>query len=498
VGKLNPKIIAGLVMVAALGARWPALGEYLTVDEVAWMERSAHYWDVVLAGKPESTFVTTHPGATLMWLAGAGETIQEKRLGFEVHESNLAHFRKSAVAPVIIGASILIGLAILFSAWLWGRTVAMVAGMLLAFDPYLVGMTQVVHLDGLLALFMLNSLLAWLVFWKRRQWRYAIVAGGMLGLAGATKLVLALWLLPVMGVVVLGYTWRNKRWFELLIKSLGFVVGVGGLMFYATWPALWVKTDLTRSFTRDVSVAATWEHVEMDAGENAINPATFYLRTFLTRTTPVVWVGLLAMIWLGWRDRRRELGWIAGYALVFLLIMTLAAKKADRYAMPALVVLPVLSGWGLVRLRKMVANQYQRKVLAIIMVVLIVLIWGKWAINYPISYNNALTGDLRPLSQQGWGEGLEKAAAWLNKQPEAENLTIVSWYPEVIRAYFKGETISLAARYVERVDYWVIYRNMGGRAPDTLASEVLAETEGMELVFTADVQGVPYVWIYVR
>jgi hypothetical protein len=73
---------------------------------------------------------------------------------------------------------------------------------------------------------------------------------------------------------------------------------------------------------------------------------------------------------------------------------------------------------------------------------------------------------------------------------------IASWYPSVIQTYFVGKTMSLSSRDDYRVQYLVLYRNMGGRGPDTQASAVLAEMRNRTPVHTVYIQNVPYVWIY--
>ena len=100
------------------------------------------------------------------------------------------------------------------------------------------------------------------------------------------------------------------------------------------------------------------------------------------------------------------------------------------------------------------------------------------------------------MTQQGWGEGLDEAARWLNQHAAGEELVVASWYPGVMRTYFNGKTMSLSSRHDERVGYVVIYRNMFGRAPDDPASNAIDEFRDKAPVYVVRIAGVEYVWIY--
>ncbi len=115
---------------------------------------------------------------------------------------------------------------------------------------------------------------------------------------------------------------------------------------------------------------------------------------------------------------------------------------------------------------------------------------------YAISYANPLLSDVRPLTQQGWGEGLDEAARWLNARSTIEKLSVATWYPSVMRYYFNGKAMSLSSRDDHRVGYVVTYRNMGGRAGDEIASNVIDEFRGIVPEHVIEIGGRPYVWIY--
>src|SRR5688572_4849734 len=164
---MRNKIFLIGIAVLALTTRLWGIGSFMTVDEENWMIRSSQFWHKVLQGDPGGTFMTTHPGATAMWLIGAGEIVQEQRIGMAVDTSTLPHFRLYATIPLAVATAALIT----FIAWLVYKItssgVAWWAGLLLSIDPYIVGMGQIAHLDELLALFMLATVLA--TWWYLRS-----------------------------------------------------------------------------------------------------------------------------------------------------------------------------------------------------------------------------------------------------------------------------------------------------------------------------------------
>ncbi|MFH1354147.1 MAG: glycosyltransferase family 39 protein [bacterium] len=506
------KVIAVVALgLLALVVRLPGLGEFMTVDEENWMLRSGTFWhELFRLSDPSGTFLTTHPGATTMWLTGTGVFWQEARLGFDIDTSNLRYFRLAATLPLALATSVLIGLATWLLVRLLNWGVAAMAGLLLAVDPYLTGMSQVAHLDALLALFMLASMLAFFVGKRGQKLQYLVLAGVMAGLAMGTKFLPALWLWLFFALVLI-FQQPRQQVFSRLLRALGFMFGVAALTLYVTWPALWVSDDFMRSFNRDVPAIITQEHVALELSQDPIEPESFYLRTMLGRSTPFVLlltVGMLVSAARFWMRKREvpQAAWLFVYAIGFLVLMTLAAKKADRYAMPALVVLPVLAGWGfaiawqIIRSRSfgnrifssLIPRPGPLVVLVILLLITQVLAWSPYA----IAYNNPYLPNIRPLPQQGWGEGLDAAARLLNNHPLIDELIIASWYPGVTETYFNGKTMSLSSRDDERVGYVVTYRNMAGRAPDDIASNVLDEYQDKNPVHTIKIGGQEYVEIY--
>jgi hypothetical protein len=76
----------------------------------------------------------------------------------------------------------------------------------------------------------------------------------------------------------------------------------------------------------------------------------------------------------------------------------------------------------------------------------------------------------------GWGEGLEDAAAYLNRQPEGENLRVAAWYADgPFSYYFDGQAVPMGytspLSWMD-IDYAVTYANQWQRqlpSPEAVA-----------------------------
>ncbi len=512
----KPIVAAVFIVLLAVLVKLPGGGDFMTVDEENWMIRSATFWHELFRQRdPGGTFLTTHPGATTMWLSGAGIFLQEARLGFDIDTSNLRYFRKAATLPMILATSVLSGIIFSLFFKLTSKREAWWAVLILILSPYLLGMSQITHLDVLLSLFMLASVLSLIIYTREGKQKYLFLAGLFGGLVLATKGFAAMPLV-IFWIVLLAFWvfWFKRGRPRDFLRDTLFVLGTAVVIFYLVWPALWVKQGLGDYAQRDVTTIISDEHVELEQSSDSINPWSFYLRTVLSRLslfTLVLSTGmgvlLIKRFWVG-KEKGSSKGFYKSRAYIILtlflfvaiqlLVVTLVARKADRYALPSLVALIFLAGWGWGIVMDLWGQRKTKKKLRIVVAISVVglfvvqtLLWSPHCIAYTNGYF-----DIRPLSQQGWGEGLEEAAEWLNNHSLADRLMVASWYPSVMRTYFNGETMSVSSRNDERVGFVVLYRNMLGRAPDDVASNAWDEFRGEKPAKVIDIQGRPYVWIF--
>ena len=203
------------ICAAGLLLRLAPLSRYVTPDEPAWVYRSIRFADALSARDWAAVPSTGHPGVTTMWLGAAGVAVQRlldpagslahldwiRRLAWLAPENGDAFRHLAFFLPwgrVAVALVTTLGLVALYPLLvrLFDRRVALLAVGLLAFDPFLIGHSGLLHTDALLATFSLLALVAALN--GLREPRRAVwwaLSGLFTGLALLTK-TLAVILLP--------------------------------------------------------------------------------------------------------------------------------------------------------------------------------------------------------------------------------------------------------------------------------------------------------------
>lgn len=487
----HPRFVIGIAVgVLSLLMRLPGLGEILTVDEPQWIFRSQSFYGALERGDPGGTFQGTHPGVVPMLLIGGGIRLKELATGTTMESPTVGSFRTAAKLPVAGAVSVAIGAAAALTASLWGTRTGIATGALLALDPLLVGHSQLAHVDALLAVLMLLSVLTLLLSVRAGTRRTLALSGFLGGLALLTKLP-AVFLLPLVAGTIL--LW--KRSLRPAARDIALWVMIAAATFVVLWPSMWkYAAPNARYAARDVRTITTVPHVG-EAAEVTARGSSFYLRALVTRTTPIALLlaigGSILLLRAELPDRRREGYVLLASVLGFLLFLTLVEKKADRYLLPALLGVDLLAGIALAQLlarRKLGAVMFGVAISGLILL--------NFALSpYALAYRNPLFGSEEP-TQSGWGEGLEQAARILNTHPLAAELHVASWYPAVFSEFFLGKTMSLSSRHDPRVAYVVLYRNMRGRAPDSAAADILKEFAERTPVAVVKILGIEMAWIY--
>lgn len=487
----RPAVVVGiLVAILAFAIRLPGLGAILTADEPQWVFRAQSFMTALKRGDLGGTFQGTHPGVVPMFLIGAGIEARELLTGERLESPHVGNFRTAAKLPIAIAVSLGIGLATAFAVRLWGIGPALGMGVFLVLEPFFVGHSQLAHVDALLAIFMLLTVLA-LLWYSRTNQRWILVLSGFLGgLALLTKLPAVL-LVPLSIGMLLLFPATRPRW----RRDAAVWVGVAAATFLILWPSMWSHAlPNARYVARDVESVTTTSHYG-ESTDVAVRDRLFYARALLTRTSPVALLlavaGIVALVRAP--HRRRDAIVLMLFFGGFFLLVNMVEKRADRYLLPGLLPLYAFAGFSLAelfhrgRFGKLLAGG------AVGLLALLTLLHSPYAVSYASPLSSA-----EELTQAGWGEGLEQAAAVLNRHPLASELHVATWYPIIVREFFHGTTMSLSSRDDARVDYVVTYRNMHGRPADSGPTAVLEEFAHEEPAAVIHVAGVEMAWVYAR
>lgn len=510
----KPQISLLIFIAIALSLWLPrglALDRFVTPDEPKWLMRSANFFLALAQRDFAHTFQREHPGVTVMWAGAAAFLVKYPAyvtLGPGQHD-RLPRFHlllsdmgldpldllKTGRGFMVAGIVITLALAFLEAARLIGLLPAMLGFLLIAFDPFLVALSRLLHLDGLVSALMLLSLLAWLSFlYRGNRTRDLALSAAAAGLSWLTKSP-AFFLLPFIGLTCLieiSRIWRNekalpKSLFWRLFKAALLWSGIAVILFVLLFPAMWV--DPLHALAQIFGGAANYAYEGHDSitffNGRVYSAGTpdwrFYPVNYFWRATPPTLLGLALLVIALLLPRKFPLTQaqrltalhLGLFAILFTVFITFGAKKFDRYLLPVFAPLDLLAalGWFAILLviqPETAARPNWRRLGIIALLSLIVVFQGISALStypYYFDYFNPLAGGSARAPQVmmiGWGEGLDQAARYLNAKPQAEKLRVAAWYPEGPFSYFfKGITLrdDLPSDPTElpKTDYVVLY-----------------------------------------
>ncbi len=182
----------------------------------------------------------------------------------------------------------------------------------------------------------------------------------------------------------------------------------------------------------------------------------FYPVVLLIRSTPVTFIfSLISLFFLTKTSRlklksRKNIFLLVSFILIFTIIMSIALKKGDRYMLPVFPIMNILAATGLYySMKRIVSNR--RYFLTILSIIVLFHAYSSLSLHpYYLSYYSPLLGGpshAPDIIDIGGGEGLEKAAEYLNQKENAEDITVVSLCPDCLKMFFRGNvTEALAAR----------------------------------------------------
>lgn len=576
--KITPRWQIGLFLIVVTLILWISRGlnlnHFVTADEPKWLARSGNFYYALMNGELANTFTREHPGVTAMWAGTLGflwrypeyarETpgilTDSTQIEQVLRANNVEPIDVLEASRVFVVLAVVITLVIAFwlSTKLLGLWPALIGFFLIAFDPFHVGLTRVLHLDGLMSSLMLLSVLGFLTYLDatlsdrrdRSRWIYLSISGIAAGLSWLTKSP-ALFLAPFLALVGLLYIlciWYQQRKFEKqavweLIKAMILWTLIGCAVFVLLFPAMWViPFRVLEGIIAEATTSAGGGHTtpvffdgRIITGDpviptfpekykgNIYYPLSylghrFYPLVYLWRTTPTVLIGLLSLL-IGLIAARNEPQvrkkiWIIAalglFSILFLVFMDLGSKKFDRYLLSLFLPLDLLAGFGFVMVVRWAREKFEHKVItsvaifAIGLLIFFQIIGTLVTFPYYLSYYNPLMGGGKKAPEVmmiGWGEGLDQAARQLNLLTGSQDLKVLSYYPDGCFSYFfEGETIHSAPEWDETMqrlassDYAVLYIHQWQR--QLPFSEMLDYFSELKPVEVITINGIEYAQIY--
>lgn len=519
-----------LTLVLVAFAALPRLGDldrYVTSDERdGWMERAARFYGALQAGRPEGTYQSYHPGVTVTWLGGFSQAAfgviepipnpdPEEPWAWRIKPGELRPALVAARLPFALLASVCIGVAFLLLRRLVGSSTAFAGGLVVAFDPFDLALSRLIHLDATVTHFMLLSLLAALVYWRGAGgYRFWLLSGGFAGLAVLTKAPSAYLFafVPPAGLIFRLVASAPGGRLAALRRALldGLVWGALALgLVFTLWPALWTDpVGLVRHIIwRQRTVAGSpHENLNYFLGQVVEDPgALFYPVAYVLRATPLTLAGLALLPLALWRRRWLPAGWwpvllaLLLFGVGFGLLVTWPAKKFDRYLLPAFPPLDLAATLVLVALAGGAVRAWPwAKGLALLGALSFVLQTASALTLHPyyLAWFNPLSGGPPVWSHAlmiGWGDGLELAADYLNQKPDAERLRVAPQYGGSFAPFFRGRSFTVREYDRGTIDYVVTYANQTQRH---LFPDIERDLAPLTPEHVVRLNGIPYAEIY--
>ncbi len=529
----HPVLISFFLVGVALILRMLAIGRYVTPDELIWVYRSVQFREAIRAGQWADTLVAGHPGVTTTWLGSIAIGIQlaidstnEAAYDWVTHLAYLTPDNMTAFRQLYLfldagrtAVAIVNCLGVVAIYWLvrqlWDAHIALFAALAVAIDPFVAGLSGLLHVDSLLATWSIISLMTLALgvgFGKteqsnRRRVLWIAASGAAVALAILSKSPGVL-LLPLAVFTILSLLWREKT-IPLGRRSKDvFIYGAVWLSSFllvliAIYPALWdspirVLNTISGNAGRHVDEALRPTFFMGDVAYD--HGFLFYPVALLWRLSPLIVAGLFLLLPLLIRRRDRvsknlpAIVLLSSWVIIFLVSISFAAKKFDRYALPVVPVIVVLAAVGLAG--------FQRggsKAVRLFISVLAVAQLATLAVSTPylLSAYNPLVGG--PFTAQlvlplGWGESVSASGRWLSSTSEAATLSALSGIAPSLAPFFLGDTRYIGTDNWQTADRIILTANSRQVDPELVS---LAERE-LELSHTVIFGLLPQAWIYIN
>lgn len=529
-------VLAALFLVAFI-PRALYLDAYVAPDEGKWIYRSAHFLQAILAGDlAQTTSIAATPEVEVlapavptMW-SGAMGLVAKYWVGGAYRQASLAEYLAAIPGdtekipldfypwtrwPTVLLTSLTIPIFYWLLARLVDWRVAGLAAVLLALDPFFIGLSRLIHHDALVTVFIALSLVALLVYGQDRSRRLWLIlsglAGGLALLTKPTALYLAIF-------VFLFLLWesckrpnaRNPASPSVLRGFIPVMLlwGLTALLaFILFWPALWVAPleTLTALLDRAATAAAGQNDYALLPAPDSPIPELgflFYPVNWLFKATLPALVGLLALLIVRRRNQPADatlagqtawaINWLAVFVLLFLVLLIPADTRDVRYFLPATPALYVLAAAGLwTVLARLPRGRYWAGSALVAIQLLLVIIYYPYYVNY---WNPAAGGPwlARRLVKIGSGEGLDQMGRYLSQKPNAADLTVSTSFWESFVPFFPGRYTK--PHYDEEADYLLIYlRQIQNRNP---FPEYWSYFSARKPEYKVALVGLDYAWLY--
>jgi hypothetical protein len=518
-----------LLLVVLLTPRLSDLNAFVTLDEPFWLSVGGNFYYALGQRELERTVYEYHPAVTTMWIVTAAFLVDfpgYRGFGqgyFDVDKNFFDPFLlEHGISPLhlllvarLFQILVIVVLALMiyyFLSRLLGEENSFLITTFISSAPYFLGHSRVLSHEAMLAFFVLLSIVSMLTYLETdRRWFYLVISGAAAAIAQLTKSS-AMALVPVILLMLLASVFlkRGEKGLQHVILDHFRILGLWFIslviVYFVLWPGMWVAPGnmlyevYGNAFSYAFQGARLQVTHELVPEEFTLSAPGEMLKSFFGNViwvaTPLSWMGvLMAAILLFSREQqvfssihKRLVLYFGSAAFLFILLFSLAqGRNSPHYIMTSYVAMDAVAalGWcGLLEwlwLKLKMSSLTWARTGIILALILFQLMSALSHRPYYYTYSNPImrmiTGQT-PLSD--YGEGLEQAAHYLAKKPDAESLSVLAIRGRGPFSYFfPGQTTMLNLIFVEDpgmpsllerltvADYLVINDAVGPRSERT-------------------------------
>jgi len=335
--------------------RLPYLGySNFNTDSFKWKTRIYDFGGGVFNLNLDQTVQKYHPGVTLMWVGAVSvkfyNLLYENILNTPPVDNNIQFvfsLNFYQIFFLVLAQALLLFTLYYFLSQIYDPAKSFIILLVLTLEPFFLGITTTLHLDGLLNLFLMNFLVVYYLFLRDGSRGLLYLSAVFFSLSMLTKTT-ALLLLPV---VVLGllakYFLVKKILVKEIIKNL-FIFGLTVfLVYFIVWPGMWYDPIGTLRYVYEGVAVGTEDHSQIYFGQLVNDPGPFYylIVTFIKATIyifPALLVAAYMQLNTTYKKYTFEI-FLFLTAVLYLIEISIPSKKLDRYIFTSMILMSIIA-----------------------------------------------------------------------------------------------------------------------------------------------------------
>ncbi len=378
-----------LIFILALIPRIIDLSTFITYDEYDQLNFAALFLQAIILGDISGALVLGYPGVPTMALGALGLWLRYQLavwgwLDFPVEgtitslfallDTTTSHpleYLQFVRSPLVIVASLTITIIYLLLRQLINPHLAFIGTLVISFNPLLLALSRIIHVDAPLSYFMFVSFLAFVVYMEKGH-LFMLGLSGLFGALAALSKTPSAILGPILVVTGLIYVLlptkdqpRQLRWRRFIKAMFGWGL-IAAVAFFALWPSMWSNPLQTLNHIIQ-NIIQNNEQTRSGSGIfwgpfNSDRNPLYYTYAFPFRWTPFTTLGYifsLIMIVYGLWKRRKENGppdlaisgsqpsnllvsilpfmvSLQAFIILFIAPISIISRRSIRYTLPAM------------------------------------------------------------------------------------------------------------------------------------------------------------------